>query len=281
MSDIYLCAIINISSGSCSEDCGFCTQSARHNADIPKYREKELEVVLAEARRAREIGAVGICLVTSGKALNDKKIEFVSKNARSIRAELGDDFNLIACNGLASKEQLLELKSAGINVYNHNLETSEDFYSQICSTHSWQERYITAQNVKEVGLKLICGGIVGMGESKEQRESLIKSIDSLKPATTPLNFFHPNEALPIKNNNLTFDEAIEFIKFARANLSVKKLMSAGGREYFFKERQSEIFKAGINSIVIGDYLTTKGEALEKDIQMIESLGLKIAKKCDG
>jgi biotin synthase len=219
--------------------------------------------------------------VTSGKALNEKKIRFVSQSARAIRKELGSDFNLIACNGLATKEQLLELKVAGINVYNHNLESSENYYNKICSTHSWSERYQTASNVKEVGLKLVCGGIVGMGESKDDRIELIKAIGSLKPATTPLNFYHPNEALPIKNNNISFNEAIDFIRYARENLEVKKLMLAGGREHFFKDRQAEIFKAGINSIVIGDYLTTKGNELNQDLQMLESLGLSISRKCDG
>jgi biotin synthase len=281
MNKIYLCAIINISSGSCSEDCHFCTQSSRYGVDIPKYKEKSLDTILLEARKAREVGAVGICLVTSGKALNEKKIRFVSQSARAIRKELGSDFNLIACNGLATKEQLLELKVAGINVYNHNLESSENYYNKICSTHSWSERYQTASNVKEVGLKLVCGGIVGMGESKDDRIELIKAIGSLKPATTPLNFYHPNEALPIKNNNISFNEAIDFIRYARENLEVKKLMLAGGREHFFKDRQAEIFKAGINSIVIGDYLTTKGNELNQDLQMLESLGLSISRKCDG
>lgn len=281
MSEIYLCAIVNISSGSCPEDCKFCTQSARFRADIDRYREKEIEQIVKEATIARENGAVGVCLVTSGKGLDDKKLDFVTRSARAVRDKLGDDFNLIGCNGLATKEQLLELKNSGINAYNHNLESSKEHYEKICSTHSWEQRYQTCLNVKELGLKLVSGGIIGMGESKEDRISFINSLKELKPATTPLNFYHPNEALPLKENNIDFDEAIEFIKYARENLSCKKLMLAGGREYYFKDRQREIFEAGINSIVIGDYLTTKGERANQDLQMLKSLNLEVARKCDG
>lgn len=281
MKKIYLCAISNISSGSCNENCKFCTQSSRYRADIHRYREKSIDTILEEAKVAiLKNRAVGFCLVTSGVGLNDKKLEFVCKSAKIIRNELGDEFNLIGCNGLATKEQLKELKKFGVNAYNHNLETSESFYPKVCNTHTWKERFKTCENVKEVGLKLVSGGIFGMGESKEDRISLVKSLKSLKPSNTPLNFFMSDIALPLKSNQLSVDEALDIISYARKNLESKKLMLAAGRETLFKDRQVEIFERGVNSIVIGDYLTKSGDKPHKDLEMLKSLNLEVAEFCD-
>jgi len=129
---IFLCAISNISSGSCAEDCGFCTQSAHHHANIERYKYKPIEQIVFEAHNATKNGAIGFCLVTSGLGLDDKKLAFVCEAARAVRAEL-PDIHLIACNGLATIEQLSVLKDAGINSYNHNLESSESFYNTICT----------------------------------------------------------------------------------------------------------------------------------------------------
>jgi len=184
---IFLCAISNISSGSCPEDCGFCTQSARHHADIERYKYKPIEQIVFEAKNAVNNGAIGFCLVTSGLGLDDKKLAFVCEVARAIRAEL-PDLNLIACNGIASVEQLRTLKEAGVNSYNHNLESSQNFYDKICTTHSWESRYQTCLNAKEAGLSLCSGGIFGLGASKEERTAFIQSVKSLSPDTMPLNF---------------------------------------------------------------------------------------------
>jgi len=276
ISPIFLCSICNVSSGSCVEDCKFCTQSIKHNADIERYSYKEISQILKEAKTMRERGATGFCLVTSGKGLNNTKVEFISKAAKAIKKEI-PDFNLIACNGTASLEQLKALKSAGIDSYNHNLETAEDYYDTICTSHSWQERFDTCLAVKEAGLNLVSGGIFGLGESDEQRASFINTLKKLKPNTVPLNFFHPNPALPLKAEPLDVDEALKLIKWVRSELPEVKLMVAGGREITFKDRQSEIFEAGANAIVLGNYLTTDGEDPNKDKQMIESLGLRLAK----
>ncbi len=276
---IFLCAICNISSGSCKQDCKFCTQSSKYKANIDRYHQKPIEQIVNEAKIAKQNGAIGFCLVSAGKGLDDKKLEFVCKSAKAIRDEIGENLNLIACNGTASIEQIKELKKAGINSYNHNLESSEEFYNEICSTHSWQERFQTCLNIKEVGLHLCSGGIYGMGESQNDRISLIKSLKELKVNSTPINFYHPNDALPIKSNPLSIDEAFEIIKLVKAELPETMLMIAGGREYMFKDRQSEIFSYGVNSIVIGDYLTTKGESVNKDKEMLENLGLEIANSC--
>jgi len=277
---IYLCAISNISSGSCSEDCSFCTQSARYHADIETYRQKSIEEVVKEAKKARENRAIGFCLVTAGKGMTDSKLEYVSRTAMAVKKAL-PDLNIIACNGTATLEELKELKNCGVGSYNHNLESSENYYKQICSTHTWDERYQTCENVKVAGLNLCSGGIFGMVERIEDRLSMISSLKELQPASIAMNFFHPNEALPIKSNSLNIEDAFNLIKYMKKELKDSRIMVAGGRERMFGDRVTEIFKAGANSIVIGNYLTTSGEAPNKDIEMIESLGLEIAQTCDG
>ncbi|MDD3342344.1 MAG: biotin synthase [Sulfurospirillaceae bacterium] len=275
---IFLCSICNISSGSCLEDCGFCTQSAKHHAKIDRYKYKAIEQIVFEAKNATQNGALGFCLVTSGLGLDEKKLAFVCEAARAVRVAL-PHIHLIACNGLATTEQLLALKDAGVNSYNHNLECSKAYYSKICTTHSWDERYQTCLNVKEAGLHLCSGGIFGLGESEEDRISFIQSVKELSPATMPLNFYHPNPALPLVAKPLSEDEALAIIQMVRENLPETMLMVAGGREITFKSKQKDIFAAGADAIVIGDYLTTKGQLPQHDLEMIQSLGYSLATQC--
>jgi len=280
MQAIFLCAINNILSGTCQEDCKFCTQSVRYHADIERYSYKDISTIVQEAKMAKENGALGYCLVTAGKGLDDKKVDFVARAAKAVKAEV-EGLNLIACNGTATKEQLTYLQTHGIDSYNHNLETSERYYAEICQTHAWSERYETCENVKSVGLALCSGGIFGMGEAQEDRDALLQAIASLSPESTPLNFYHPNPALPIKTRNINRSEAIEIIKKARALLGEERLlMVAGGRELLFNGHEQEMFKAGANSMVIGNYLTTAGLTPNKDKAMLESLGYEVATSCD-
>jgi len=277
---VYLCAINNVLSGACNEDCKFCTQSVRYGADIERYTFKSLETIVEEARRAKANGAIGYCLVTAGKGLDDKKTDFIARAADAVRREV-DGLLLIGCNGTADVDQLRYLKAHGIGSYNHNLETSEAYYPSICTTHSWQERYRTCEAVKETGLMLCTGGIFGMGESTQDREDLIDAIVSLQPESTPLNFYHPNPALPIKERTIGKDEALDVIRTVRSKLGEGRLvMVAGGRELLFGGKEEEMFEAGANAIVIGDYLTTPGEAPDKDRQMLQRLGYTVATGCD-
>lgn len=276
---IFLCAINNILSGTCKEDCKFCTQSVRYHADIERYTYKAVDQIVEEAKRAKENGALGYCLVTAGKGLDEKKTLFVAEAAKAIKSEI-EDLNLIACNGTANKEQLRYLKEHGIDSYNHNLETSENYYPEICQTHGWQERWQTCSDAKSAGLTLCTGGIFGMGETAQDRDDLLKAIADLKPESTPLNFYHPNPALPIKSRNLTQSEAIEIITKARKLLGEEKLlMVAGGRELLFSGDEAKMFEAGANAIVIGDYLTTSGQAPHKDLDSLKKLGYDIATHC--
>lgn len=276
--EIFLCSICNINSGTCLEDCKFCSQSVRYKADIDRYKQKEIDLILQEARQARDSGALGFCLVTADKGLNDKTLAFVCNVARTVTAEV-PELRLIACNGTASLEQLLVLKEAGIKAYNHNLETSEDFYKEICTTHPWSERYETCQNVNKSGLVLITGGIFGLGESQEDRISMLNSLKSLNPTSVPINFYHHNVALELEPNSLTIEESLALIKLTRETIpDAQRIMVAGGRELMFGDRQEEIFLHGANSIVVGNYLTTSGRIASKDLDMLESLNLEVAKK---
>ncbi len=276
--EIFLCAISNISSGSCLEDCGFCAQSLAHHANIQRYKYKKIPTIVAEAKRAQANGAIGFCLVTSGKGLDDTKLSFVCEVAEAVRQEV-KELNLIACNGLASLEQLKTLKRAGITLYNHNLESSKNFYSTLCTTHTWEERYATCIHVKEAGLKLVSGGIFGLGENDEDRASFMQSIKSLDPFTVPLNFFHPNPALPIKTKPMDEKKALTLIRYVKEAIPQARLMIAGGREITFINHPEDIFEAGADAIVIGDYLTTAGEKPSNDRVMIQKAGHTIATYC--
>ena len=276
--EIFLCAISNINSGTCNEDCKFCSQSVKYKADIERYIQKPIDAIVEEAKTARASGALGFCLVTANKGIDDKILKFVCEVARAVSSAV-PDLRLIACNGTASIEQLLTLKEAGVKAYNHNLETAETFYPEVCTTHPWSERYETCENVNKAGLKLITGGIFGMGETQEDRVSMLKSLKSLNPTSVPLNFYHHNPALPLKPNPITTDEALDLITLAREIISdADRIMVAGGRELQFGHRQNEIFEAGANSIVIGNYLTTQGRDKMSDLEMLKELGFNIAKK---
>jgi biotin synthase len=275
--EVFLCSICNINSGTCNEDCKFCSQSVRYKANIQRYKQKNIDEILLEAKQAEQNGALGFCLVSSNKGIDDKTLSFVCEIAEMLGKKT-PNLRLIACNGTATIKQLLTLKEAGIKAYNHNLETSKEFYPQICTTHTWEQRYETCQNVNDAGLVLISGGIFGLGESHEDRVSMLKSLASLNPTSIPINFYHHNEALELQPNPLDIDEALSLIKLTKELVPhAKRIMVAGGREMMFKERQDEIFAYGANSIVIGNYLTTAGRVMSKDLDMLKYLNLKIAK----
>lgn len=276
MKKIYLCAISNIRSGVCTEDCKFCTQSVKWKSPIKRYKQKDIKKIVNEAKHAKKYKASGFCLVSSGKSLDDEVLEYVCKATKAILKEV--NISIIACNGTAEKEKLKELKKAGVKIYNHNLETSREYYPKICTTHSWDERFATCENVKSVGLRLCSGGIFGMGESESDIKSLINSLKILAPEGIPLNFFIKNSALPLKaTHNKEF--ALDVIKRFANEFKDSIIMLAGGREVVFKDKWIEAMKAGANSIVIGDYLTTKGEKANNDLAKLQKEGFEIANEC--
>jgi biotin synthase len=276
MKKIYLCAISNIRSGACNEDCKFCTQSVKWGADINRFRQKDISQIVNEAKLAKKNRAAGFCLVTSGKGLDEKTLDYVCRAANAVLEEV--NITLIACNGTADKDSLKELKKAGVKIYNHNLETSREYYPKICTTHSWEERFETCENVKSAGLQLCCGGIFGMGESEKDVESFLKSLKSLSPEGIPVNFFIENSKLPLK---ATHDKqyAFEIVKKIADEFKETIIMLAGGRELVFGDEWTAALKKGANSIVIGDYLTTKGEKPDKDLEILIKEGFEIADEC--
>lgn len=277
--EIFLCAINNILNGYCGEDCKFCTQSTRYNIEIGRYKLKTVPQIVEEAKIAKSRGALGYCLVSSGKGLNKKMTDFVAEAATAIKNEI-EHINIIGCNGIATLEQLKVLKANGVDSYNHNLESSKEYYDQICKTHSWEERYQTCLNAKEAGLQLCTGGIIGMGETIEDRNNFIDSILSLEPMSVPLNFFIPNPDLPLTERNIDKDEALKIITKVRNGIDERALlMIAGGREHLFSGFEKEMFDAGANAIVIGDYLTSKGEDSDVDLKMLKRLNFDIATEC--
>lgn len=275
---VMLCAICNVSSGNCVEDCAYCTQSAHVEANIDKFKKKDLEQILNEAKMAVKSHALGFCLVTSGRSLNDAKLEFICQAATILKKQT-PELMLIACNGIASFESLKELKKVGIFSYNHNLETSKEFFPKICTTHSWEERFQTNLNAKKAGLELCCGGIYGLGEKESDRISFRKSLIELNPFSSPINFFISNKALKIQEKKLDVDEALSIIRDTAKDLPNCRIMIAGGREVVLGNRQYEILQNGASAIVIGNYLTTKGEIISKDIQELQDRGFEFASNC--
>ncbi|MGG7047471.1 MULTISPECIES: biotin synthase [unclassified Campylobacter] len=275
MKQIMLCAISSLSCGICDEDCGYCTQNINSKAKISRYHIKSKDQVVAEAKRASESHALGFCLVTSGARLDDAKTEKVARIAHAVSKNF-PRLKLIACNGMATREQLKELKSAGVFSYNHNLETSREYFPKICTTHSWDERWQTNLNAKSVGLELCCGGIYGLGESESDRVSLRASLAELAPFSSPINFFMPSSGLLIKQEILSANEAFKIIDDSVKALPNTRLMIAGGREKVLGNRQYEIFSHGVTAIVLGDYLTQKGELVSKDISELIKRGYSFA-----
>lgn len=278
MKMVMLCAISSLSSGICKEDCAYCTQNAKVKTDIDRYDIKPVEVVVNEAKRAAANHALGFCLVTSGAGLNDAKTEKVARIAAAVRKEV-PNLMLIACNGLASTDQLKELKKAGVFSYNHNLETSREFYPKICTTHSWDERWQTNLNAKAAGLELCCGGIYGLGESEADRKSMRKSLAELAPFSSPINFFISNPKLNLQVPRLSADEALDIVSDTVRDLPECRIMVAGGREVVLGNRQYEALDRGAAAFVIGDYLTTKGEEASRDIAELKNRGYTFVTEC--
>lgn len=273
--EVHLCSISNIESGTCLEDCKFCTQSIKNDTNVQRYKKKAIEEIVQEAKIAKAHHASGFCLVSAGKELTDVKLEYILEIVHALKKEnLG--LNINACNGLASLDKLKALKHAGVALYNHNLEASQSFYPTLCTTHTWQERYQTCLHVKEAGLHLACGGIFGVGETCEDRLSLFESIETLQPTIVPLNFFFTTQKLSLPDNTLSRQEAFELIHLTREKIpSANIVMIGGGREAMFQEEQYDVFKYGANSFIIGNYLTTEGAKANNDLEMLREEGYTI------
>ncbi|MBR8828552.1 MAG: biotin synthase BioB [Gomphosphaeria aponina SAG 52.96 = DSM 107014] len=275
---VDLCSIINVKSGNCSENCGFCSQSAHHPGEnSPIYGLKSEAEILANAKVAAGAGAKRFCLVSQGRgpkysSPKSQEFEAILATVRAIIAET--DIKPCCALGEVTPEQAMALKAAGVTRYNHNLETSENYFSAVVTTHSWGDRVETVKNLKAAGIQACTGGIVGMGESWEDRVDLALALRELEVESVPINLLNPREGTPLAGKpKLDVYEALKAIAIFRFILPQQILRYAGGREAVMGEMQSLGLKSGINAMLIGHYLTTLGQSPAQDHSMLESLGL--------
>lgn len=271
---VKLCMIINAKSGVCDMDCSFCSQSSHNKAEAPTYpflRSCEL------AERFRHIdgnNAHNCGVVTSGGKLASGDIDKFIDAVNEVRSNVS--YDICGSLGRLSGEELTRLKAAGINRYHHNLETSEGYYPSICTSQQWQSRLETVKAAIAMGMKVCSGGLFGLGESWSDRIDLALALGNLEVDSIPINFLYPHAGTPLGSSQLLSpEEALRIIAIYRLILPKRTLRICGGRAAVLGERQSEIFAAGANAIMTGDYLTTSGQMPESDKKMIENLGLSI------
>jgi biotin synthase len=267
---LELCSILNARSGLCSEDCKFCAQSARHRADISTYPLKEKEEIVKAAQKAKAIGAEKFGIVTSGNRLTGREVNVVAQAISEIKARIG----IAACASLGAmeKSQLQLLKEAGLSHYHHNIETSRRFYPRIVSTHSFDERINTINSAKQVGLEVCSGGIIGMGETWQDRIDMTYTLKQLDVDSIPLNILIPIKGTPLESASpIPLDDVIRTICIFRIILKDKIIKIAAGREATLKDSQLTAFTAGANGMLIGGYLTVNGAGLDADYALIKEI----------
>ncbi len=270
---VKICVLQNARSGLCPEDCHYCSQSSLSTADIDKYPLMIKEQLLEGARRAVAAGAKRYCMVTSGRGPSDEEIEQFCDVTRTIKQEV--PLEICVCLGLLSEEQARKLKAAGVGWVNHNLNTSERFYPEICSTHTYKDRVETVKNVRKAGLMTCSGGIIGMGETDEDILDLAFACRELQMDSIPINFLHPIKGTPMEA--FTFLTPMKCLKalclFRFLNPS-SEIRAAGGREVNLRSLQPLAFYPA-NSIFVEGYLTTPGQKAEEARQMIEDMGFEV------
>ena len=266
-------ALINAKSGRCPEDCSFCAQSSFYDTGIDKYPLLPADTIVENARQAKEAGASSFCLVCAYRDPPEKDFEQICQIISEVHAKVGIEVNVSL--GFMTPDRAARLKQLGVKRYNHNLEASESFFSRICKTHSFAERVNTARIVKQAGLELCSGGIIGMGETARQRLELAFSLAELRPEEVPMNILIAREGTPLQGfEALGSLEAIKTIAVWRFILPKTILKIAGGREVHLGDKERLALKAGATGIITGGYLTTGGNEPNVDIAMIEEIGLK-------
>lgn len=271
---IKLNMLINAKSGLCPEDCGYCSQSVRSTAPIPKYSYLSKETLLEGAAAAASLRASTYCIVASGRGPTDREIELLTESVREIKAKY--PLRICACLGLLKEDQAKRLKEAGVDRYNHNLNTSERHHPEITTTHQYRDRVATIERVKAHQISPCAGIIVGMGEKEEDLLDLAYHLRSLGADSIPVNFLHPIEGTPLGStqNSLTPTDCLKVLAMFRFVCPSKEIRVAGGREVNLRTLQPLALYIA-NSIFIGDYLTTKGQEPKQDVQMIADLGFDI------
>jgi biotin synthase len=265
-------SLINAKSGNCPEDCSFCAQSTFYETGITKFPLLADDIILEKAKQAESIGASSFCLVCAYREPSKSDFQKICKIIEKLRKAVKLQINVSL--GFMTPERAQKLKSLGVKRYNHNLEASESFFSTICKTHDFSDRIKTAKIVKEAGLELCCGGIIGMGETRRQRVELAFSISYLKPDEVPINILIPRKGTPKELDNCSIHQIdiIRTIAVWRFIMPKTILKIAGGREVYFNDNGRLALQAGANGIITGGYLTTNGNEPNKDFQMIQKIG---------
>ncbi|QDU96738.1 biotin synthase BioB [Lignipirellula cremea] len=272
---VQLYFLMNAKSGLCPEDCTYCSQSKTSTAEIPKYNILSRDRLLDGARVAAERQSKTYCIVISARGPNEREMRAVEEIVPQIKAQY--DLKICACLGLLSPEQAARLQAAGVDRVNHNVNTSAEFYSEICSTHTYQDRIDTLQAVRDAGMELCSGGIIGMGEADSDVVRMALELRDLAVESIPLNFLNPIDGTPLAGvSSLTPRYCLKTLAMFRFANPDRELRIAGGRELHLGSLQPLGLYAA-NSLFVGDYLTTKGQAPEADYRMIEELGFEITR----
>jgi len=263
-----LCGITNAKSGKCSEDCKFCAQSSRYSTSSPIYPLKDKDTMLMEAGRAREIGADRIGIVTSGRGIGQRDLDVITETVMAVKQDTG--MQVCASLGVLDKAALSMLRDAGLTRFHHNIETSRNFYPQVVSTHSFDDRVQTIKAAQEVGLEVCSGGIIGLGEDESDRVSMALTLRDLGVKSVPINILVPIKGTPFANNKpLSVAEILRTIAIFRLILGDKTIKIAAGRETALGDFQGMAFWSGANGMIIGGYLTIDGREAEKDLRLVE------------
>jgi biotin synthase len=271
---IHLCSIVNAKAGACSENCSFCAQSSFHQTGSPRYGFVDPEPVSEAADEANRNGVTAVGLVAAWKGLNEgPMLDEVCDRIRELKA--GGKTRPDASLGIIKNQRVADrLKEAGLECYGHNLESSKRFFPQHCTTHTYEDRVETIGYLKKAGIKICSGGIIGMGETREDRCDLAFALKELGANVVPINILNPIPGTPFeKNPPLAPMEILKTIACFRFILPRQEIMIAGGRTVNLRDLQSMVFAAGASALMVGNYLTTLNQPVEKDLQMLKDLGL--------
>ena len=272
--DVVLHVLQNAKSGACPEDCGFCSQSTQFQTDVDRYRIQSVETLLTAAREAYAVGATRYCMVTSTRAPSAKELEVVCEATRRIKAEM--PLQICTSLGFLNGESALQLASAGVDRFNHNLETSERHFPSVVSSHSYQDRVDTVRAAKTAGMQACCGGIIGLGETIDDRVDLAFSLRALEVESIPLNFLDPRPGTPMAEQpRPTAEDCLRTLAMMRFVNPDSDLRIAGGREKALGPKQGlALYPA--NSLFTEGYLTTGGQGYTADLEMIEAAGFRVS-----
>jgi biotin synthase len=271
---VSLESILSTKTGGCPEDCAFCSQSAVYHSPVKPQPYLSREQVVRAAADARAAGATEFCLVLAIKGPNERAMAHIIDSAEAVQTETGMQVAVSA--GLLSREQAGTLAAAGVIRYNHNLEAAESFFPNICTTHTWRERWDTCRYVREADMEVCSGGILGMGETPRQRAELAVALRELEPAEVPVNFLNPRPGTPLERTRLLDPgEALHGVALFRLVIPFATLRYAGGREVVLGDLQATGILGGANGLIVGNYLTTLGRPTADDVRMLRDLRVPI------